>query len=80
MQVNGEFKCFGTLQHLKSRFGKGIVGLSITESLVVHPALWFTPSGLAISAKVQAGDDTTALKAFITSTFPNHEFKSEHSV
>ena len=42
MQVNGEFKCFGTLQHLKSRFGKGIVGLSIIESLVVHSPLVYT--------------------------------------
>ena len=24
MQVNGQFRCFGSLQHLKSRFGKGI--------------------------------------------------------
>ena len=23
-QVNGQFRCYGSLQHLKSRFGKGI--------------------------------------------------------
>ncbi len=57
-QVNCQFKSFGSLQHLKTRFGKDIT----------------------IQAKVNAGDDTAALKHFMSASFTQLEFKSEHSV
>ena len=65
IMINGEFKCLGNIQHLKTKFGEGF-----TLNFRVREA-----SGREEQAKYM--DD---VKEFIANTFPASQLLSEHSV
>ena len=68
--VNGQFKCLGSTQHLKNKFGEGYTLIAKIRN---------NSSGTA--TPTEGGDlefQTMALKNFIESEFPNSELKDAH--
>lgn len=64
IMVNGEFKCFGGVQHLKSKFGKGYSLLARVK----------TPK----DGEYELGDATNELKKFVEENFEGAVLKDSH--
>ena len=62
IMVNGQFKCLGSTQHLKNKFGEGY-------TLIVKV------SGVQ---EQEVNDRVQAIRGFMETTFPYHELKDIH--
>ena len=67
IMVNGKFKCVGSLQHLKSRFGKGYVVMLKIESTVMEDPV-----------KPEDPCQLERVKEFMRMSFSGSEIIEEH--
>lgn len=62
IMVNGQFKCLGSTQHLKTKFGEGYTLIAKVRG----------------SKENEIDTRTDALKNFIARNFPHHTLKDQH--
>ena len=83
IMVNGQFKCLGSIQHLKSNFGKGLTLVIRTSpcdpsegSVFVHHAITGQDSSVAISPS--QANVSAQVMSFIAQTFPGARLLESH--
>ncbi|CAD5121577.1 DgyrCDS10076 [Dimorphilus gyrociliatus] len=64
IMVNGEFKCYGGVQHLKSKYGEGYSLIAKVKS--------------SLNDEYSLSDATEELKGFVESTFEGSKLKDAH--
>ncbi|XP_065198795.1 phospholipid-transporting ATPase ABCA1-like, partial [Sycon ciliatum] len=75
IMVNGQFKCLGSIQHLKSKFGQGYTIMLKVEAQSVDGQ---GPSAAATGLLVEP--DTSAVQAFVSQRFAGAELLECHHV
>jgi len=73
VMVNGRFKCLGSAQHLKNKFGQGY-----TLIAKIHRSSPQHPTSTASSSSTNMAADINPLKSFIHKSFPGAELKDYH--
>ncbi|XP_065191638.1 phospholipid-transporting ATPase ABCA3-like [Sycon ciliatum] len=73
IMVNGQFKCLGSIQHLKSKFGQGYTIMLKVEAQTVDGQ---GPSAAATGLFVEP--DTSAVQAFVSQRFTGAELLECH--
>ncbi len=70
IMVNGQFKCIGSLQRLKSRYGSGFTLICKTRQ--------DTETAAAQDQPDSATTDAVRLREYIETTFPGCQLKDAH--
>jgi len=77
IMVNGKFKCLGSIQHLKSKFGAGKFRIFVHMKMII---LLFVFIGYTLMAKLKVFDDNRVDGFFSTirDSFPHSELKEAY--